>query len=200
MSEYFEIENNIETLSIIKRSRFITRLFKVYSVKEADEALKNIKDIEKRATHNCSAYRVLNGTTVFESRSDDGEPGGTAGSPMLSVLSGESIINVLAVVTRYYGGTKLGTGGLVKAYSDSVKNALEQSKLKKYLVLNEMNIKFQINSTTKVNHFLESQKIEIAERDFSGSVKYKLRLTDEQSAELHKTLIESGLAEEITCL
>ena len=113
----------------VKKSHFICAL---KNVKSEDEALSFIEEIRKKhydARHNCFAMRIGSPDRVFEKSSDDGEPQGTAGKPMLDILKGEALYNVCAVVTRYFGGTLLGTGGLVRAYSDSLKEALRSSKI-----------------------------------------------------------------------
>lgn len=105
---------------IIKNSRFITLLIKITSTTDVTFILENIKREYPKATHYCYAYRLSD----YQKASDDGEPSGTAGMPMLNVLEKEDIINVLAVTIRYFGGIKLGAGGLVRAYSKSVREAV----------------------------------------------------------------------------
>ena len=114
------IKENFVNEIIIKNSRFITLLFKVYDDTNINEIFDKVKDEYPKATHYCYAF-------ITESRkksSDDGEPGGTAGMPMLNVLEKEGFINVLAITVRYFGGIKLGAGGLVRAYSKSVRDAI----------------------------------------------------------------------------
>ena len=103
-----------------KKSRFIANIFYIQSVEEAEEYIKKIKKQYHDAKHNCFAYIVtdLEGNTVQKS-SDDGEPSGTAGAPMLKILTAQNLCNILVIVTRYFGGILLGTGGLVRAYSRS---------------------------------------------------------------------------------
>ena len=119
--------NNCEEI-VEKKSRFIANLIYVES---EDEALNKIKEIKKKhydARHNCFAYRVLDGESIVQRSSDDGEPSGTAGDPMLNILEKNNIVNVLVVVTRYFGGILLGTGGLVKAYSDATLKILDTNE------------------------------------------------------------------------
>ena len=114
-----------------KRSRFIATLVPVASESEAQEQIAALKKKYYDARHNCYAYIVFSDDKkeVIERSSDDGEPSGTAGRPMMDVLTGNKIRNILAVVTRYFGGTLLGSGGLVRAYSTAVKDALDNSDL-----------------------------------------------------------------------
>ncbi len=111
-----------------KKSRFIANIFPVKTEEEAMEKIAEMKKKYYDARHNCYAY-ILGANQETERSSDDGEPSGTAGRPMLEVLAGEGICDVLAVVTRYFGGTLLGTGGLVRAYSGAVKEALSDCVL-----------------------------------------------------------------------
>ena len=122
LDTFFTIRENEYKAEIVeKKSKFIAVLCKVNSEKEALEKLEQIRKEHRNARHNVFAYRIPN---VNERYSDDGEPSGTAGVPILDILRGEKLENVLVVVTRYFGGILLGTGGLVKAYSTVAKNAI----------------------------------------------------------------------------
>ena len=120
------IQKDCRTEIVIEKSRFICTLKKVGSETEAQEFIKSIKKEFWDATHNCSAY-IIN--DMQQRSSDDGEPSGTAGVPMLEVLRKKSLTGVAAVVTRYFGGIKLGAGGLVRAYTNSVVHAVEEAGL-----------------------------------------------------------------------
>ena len=110
----------------VKRSRFLTHVERVDSEEEARAVISSIRSSMPDARHHCTAFIVPNGDNLPISRSsDDGEPSGTAGRPMLDVLTSIPLMGVVCVVTRYFGGTLLGTGGLVRAYSDAVREALE---------------------------------------------------------------------------
>lgn len=109
---------------IIKNSRFITLLISVFDDTDTDKIFADVKEKYPKATHYCYAYI----TKMFKKSSDDGEPGGTAGMPMLNVLEKEQMINTLAITIRYFGGVKLGAGGLVRAYSKSVREAIINAK------------------------------------------------------------------------
>ncbi len=110
---------------IIKNSRFITLLFKIYDGDDITSIFNKVKEEYPKATHYCYAYITEN----YKKASDDGEPGGTAGMPMLNVLDKENMINTLAITIRYFGGIKLGAGGLVRAYSKSVREAIINGNL-----------------------------------------------------------------------
>ena len=113
----------------VKGSRFIGETELVRNPDEALGALEHIRKREHAATHHCFAYRIGAGSQMTCKYSDDGEPNGTAGRPIHDVLRGRGLTNTLVVVTRYYGGTKLGTGGLMKAYSEAARRGVEQSGL-----------------------------------------------------------------------
>lgn len=119
------ISSNIEDLQIINKSKFYTFLIKVENENEAKSLIKNFKTIYKDATHVCSAY-------ICESHkkaSDDGEPNGTAGMPILNILEKKELDHILCIVVRYFGGIKLGAGGLIRAYSGCVRKALEKTEI-----------------------------------------------------------------------
>ena len=113
----------------VKKSHFLCALRNVRSEDEARSFIEEIRKKHYDARHNCFAMRIGTPDSVFERSGDDGEPQGTAGKPMLEILKGADLYDVCAVVTRYFGGTLLGTGGLVRAYSDSLKEALEASEI-----------------------------------------------------------------------
>ena len=117
------IEKNIEETYIINKSKFITKLYRIESEEEILNILDNLKKEYKDATHICYAY-IISNTKRFN---DDGEPGGTAGIPILNVLENNELDYILAVVIRYFGGIKLGAGGLVRAYSNCVSETVKNN-------------------------------------------------------------------------
>jgi len=118
------IQQTYENTIIIQKSEFITRLFRVESVNEVEEILEKIRKKHYDATHNCYAY-IIGDNQEIQKCSDDGEPQKTAGAPMMDALKKNNVTNILAIVTRYFGGTLLGAGGLVRAYSSSVSECLK---------------------------------------------------------------------------
>lgn len=135
------IENSTAEI-IEKKSRFIANIFYIEDVKAAEEKLLSIRKQYYDAKHNCFAYVIgLKGENIKSS--DDGEPQGTAGHPMLDILKGNDLTNCIAIVTRYFGGTLLGTGGLVRAYSDSLKAAIANAKTSE--IQNAYKVSFEIN-------------------------------------------------------
>lgn len=123
------IKQDVTAEIIEKKSRFIANIFYVQDVIQAEEIIKNIKKKFYDARHNCYAFCVLTKDGIVKKSSDDGEPSGTAGAPILNIIEKNGLCNVLIVVTRYFGGILLGTGGLVRAYSQSAVKALESVDL-----------------------------------------------------------------------
>ncbi|MBP3888106.1 MAG: YigZ family protein [Cellulosilyticum sp.] len=123
LEQYRTIQDSGEALIIEKKSKFISTVYKVETPEEADAYMAQLRKKYYDATHNCYAYQIGE-KNEFQKASDDGEPQGTAGKPILEVLKGEEIKNTLICVTRYFGGTLLGTGGLVRAYGKAAKEGL----------------------------------------------------------------------------
>lgn len=136
MKEYYQVVQPFEHEIVIKKSRFITTLIPITDGGDAEARLQDICKKHSTATHNCYAY-ISNIIATEQRFSDNGEPQGTAGVPMLEVLKKRGIYMTLAVVTRYFGGIKLGASGLVRAYSDSVSEALDRADIKKFVLSNK---------------------------------------------------------------
>ena len=160
----------------IKKSEFICRLIPATNEKEAKEIINKISDNFKDATHNCSAYVVTDG----EGYDDNGEPSGTAGKPMLNVLKKNEIQNIVAVVTRYFGGIKLGAGGLVRAYSKSVLNTLEIAEIINMEQYHIFQLKFTYNHIKDIDTEIRNQKIRIIKKDYQTDVTYQIALKNHQ--------------------
>ncbi|MFR0822305.1 MAG: YigZ family protein [Clostridia bacterium] len=128
---YQTIKQNVSAQIIEKKSKFIAEAYYVQSVEEAEGIIEETKKRFYDARHHCYAYIVNDEKIAIQRSSDDGEPTGTAGAPILHILEKKGLMNVLVIVTRYFGGILLGTGGLVKAYSDATKQALENAEFVK---------------------------------------------------------------------
>ena len=120
--------NNCEEIEE-KKSKFIANLMYVESEEEVQNRIKEIKKKYYDARHNCFAYRIIEGENIVQRSSDDGEPSGTAGAPILNILEKNNMVNILVVVTRYFGGILSGTGGLVKAYSEATLKSIENNQI-----------------------------------------------------------------------
>lgn len=169
-----------------KKSKFIANLYYVNSLVEIEEKLKNIKKKYYDARHNCYAYRIVENESIIERSSDDGEPSGTAGAPMLNILKKMELVNVLVVVTRYFGGILLGTGGLVKAYSEATKKALENSKfaIEESGIIAE--IKLNYNDFENFKYCCKKSNINIINTEYLDNIICKFEATNEEKEELLK--------------
>ena len=163
------INCNTSHTIIFKKSEFITELYRVFSVDEFNAILKDMKKRHPKATHICTAYRIQQ----LEKSNDDGEPSGTAGLPMLEVLRKQNIIDVGAFVIRYYGGIQLGAGGLTRAYSGSVAQALETVKLNPIMEMLDTTIEFPITYTDIILNRLKD--VEILSKSFTDQVQLVIR-------------------------
>ncbi|MCW6660840.1 YigZ family protein [Aerococcaceae bacterium NML201209] len=172
----------------IKKSRFICYLFPVKNVEEADAHLTQLRKEHYKATHRCYAY-ILNENASVQKMSDDGEPAGTAGVPMLEVLKQRQLTYILAVVVRYFGGIKLGAGGLIRAYGQAVSHALEQANIIQNIsqIIGKLNLSYaQIDS---FNYFLTQTDlpVSILETQYTDCVTYQfaVHLTDMDALQQH---------------
>ncbi len=153
----------------IRKSVFIAELFPVGTEEEALSCLAQVRKTYKDATHHCWAWRI--GTTqVREKSSDDGEPQGTAGHPMLHVLQMREMTNVLAVVTRYFGGIKLGAGGLTRAYSGTLAEAAEEATVVCYTPYLRMELVIPYAAVGAFEHYIEGTDIRVLDRTFTDTV------------------------------
>lgn len=172
----FTIVKDVRHEIVIEKSRFICTLKKVRDEAEAQEFIKAMKKEFWDATHNCSAYLI---DDLVQRSSDDGEPSGTAGLPMLEVLRKNKLTNTAAVVTRYFGGIKLGAGGLVRAYTNSVAEAVKESGIAQKILMSKFSFAYDINSVGKILNILYQQEIfEIADVEYALRAKIILRMRD----------------------
>jgi uncharacterized YigZ family protein len=163
----------------IKRSKFFSRSFKRTSPEEALSAVKDAKARYRDAHHNCWAYRV--GTTGEQARaSDDGEPGGTAGPPILEALKRGRVTNTLIVVTRYFGGIKLGAGGLVRAYGDAAKGVLDASGLKDLRLMKSLAATVPYSLLATLEKYADQEGFEVVSREFLENVNLGFRVPSER--------------------
>lgn len=152
----------------IKKSQFICRLFPAQTEKEAKQIIREISEEYKDATHNCTAYVVSDG----EGYDDNGEPGGTAGRPMLNVLKKNEIKNVVAIVTRYFGGIKLGAGGLVRAYSKSVLECLAIAEIVEMELYELFRFTFEYQDIKAIDAEVRAKNLAVVEKQYEAQVIY----------------------------
>jgi len=182
---FFTIEEEkLEEEIVEKKSKFIATLFYVTSEEQAQEIIKKIKKQYFDARHNCFAYRVMTESGVVERFSDDGEPSGTAGGPMLNILAKNNLCNVLVVVTRYFGGILLGTGGLVRAYSDATVKVIDTATLTNETFGLEVEVTIDYNGLELLKYYCKNNNINIVDTVYEDSIKCYLELTNEELNDL----------------
>ncbi len=170
-SFYSEIKAEATDETIIERSKFICLIKKVETEEEAREVLSVVKKNHPFATHNCYAFILLSGAARF---SDDGEPQGTAGQPMLEAIKNNGLYNVIAVVTRYFGGIKLGAGGLVRAYSGAVSSAIGLAGKVNFYPSDVYRISFNYDAYSHFLKFTQNNPITVLSTDFRQNVQVKI--------------------------
>lgn len=176
MEEFITILND-ETAEIVeKKSKFIANLIHVESVEEAEDKIKEIKKKYHDARHNCVAYRVSEGGQIVEKSSDDGEPSGTAGGPMLNILKKNNLCNLVVIVTRYFGGILLGTGGLVRAYSEVTQHAIERStKIMKVQGV-EIEVGLDYSNLEIFKYYCKNNDINIKDTNYYENIVLKIEM------------------------
>ncbi len=194
------IENPMTTEIVEKKSRFIANVYYVESREEAEEKIKELKKKYFDARHNCSAYRVLERkgdldktntdikmlsnfeerqNTIIEKSSDDGEPSGTAGAPMLNILQKNNLCNILVVVTRYFGGILLGTGGLVRAYSEATLKAIENSNKVNICIGKEFEISVDYSNLENFKYYCRKNGINIIKTEYLNEIVCNIEIENE---------------------
>lgn len=172
------INKNVKDELIINKSKFIGYLYKVNNIEEINNLLKEIKNEYNDATHICYAYSLTDTKKAY----DDGEPSGTAGMPILEIFNKLELVNVLGIVIRYFGGIKLGSGGLIRAYSNTIRNTIEKTEIqtlkKGYLI----KITFDYHINNLINNLIENY--EVIEKEFGELITSKIKADDNLLKEL----------------
>lgn len=185
---YKTIKNRATADFIEKKSEFIGNIAPVKTTQEAVDFINEIKSHHRKATHNVYAYVLRDGNT--SRYSDDGEPQGTAGVPVLDVLLKEGLTDICVVATRYFGGILLGGGGLVRAYSHTSKIAVQASEIMVMCNCFEFSAQMDYNLYGKVTYILPDYDVKITQTDFSDNVKMKFLVKSELSDKLSKELTD----------
>lgn len=154
----------------VKKSQFICALFPTKTKKESKEIIQKLNEQYNDATHNCTAYITSDG----EGFDDDGEPGGTAGKPMINVLRKNELHNITAVVTRYFGGIKLGAGGLVRAYSKSVMEAVGEAEIVEIEEYDVYQITFEYSNIKTADAEVRNNQLTTINKDYTDKVSYEI--------------------------
>lgn len=187
--EYLTINGEYENLIVIERSKFICYIKGVENEEDAKEFVAKIKKQNSLATHNCYAY-IADEKGLIQKFSDDGEPQGTAGLPMLETLKSKKLFKVATVVTRYFGGIKLGTGGLARAYSGSVASAIEKAEVVKLVKAKFINLYFDYEGYSKFLKVVKGDFI-VSDTIFDMGVTVKITIKEELAEDFISKLIET---------
>ncbi|MCW8833293.1 MAG: YigZ family protein [Colwellia sp.] len=175
--------NHVEHETVVNRSRFICYLYPCASIDEAKNHLKKCQEEHPQASHHCHAFLTKAADdSLGYGYSDDGEPSGTAGKPMLAVLQGGGIGQVCAIVVRYFGGTKLGTGGLQRAYGDSVRQALVFLQSKTKIAMAAKTLACQYNQVDDVLHIIRQAAGQVVEQEYLQQVEFDFLIPEEKLA------------------
>lgn len=164
-------EESVHTIEV-EKSRFITYLNRVFSEEEAKSYLISVQKMHPNANHHCYAF-IIGEQNHIQRSNDNGEPSGTAGSPMLQSLIKHNMQDTIAITVRYFGGIKLGTGGLIRAYSHGVSEALKEAIITQTLKRNRYRINFSYDLIGKIDYFFSQNKIEVIEKLYDEEVSYE---------------------------
>lgn len=187
--EFRTIKEDGQVQEEIKKSRFICHAKRVYSEEEARNFIAAIKKEHYKATHNCSAF-IIGERSEIKRTSDDGEPSGTAGVPMLGVLENHNLTNVCVVVTRYFGGIKLGAGGLIRAYAGSVALAVKEIGIIEIKEQAGIAIQMSYTQYQEYSNFLKEHNLMELETNFTDQVDTMIYVDKEEKENIKASLVE----------
>ena len=190
--EFSTIEKNITAEVVDKKSKFIANFIYVDDVIKAEQLIKETRKKYFDARHNCIAYRIIENDQIIEKSSDDGEPSGTAGAPMLNILQKNNLANVLIIVTRYFGGILLGAGGLTRTYSNSATSAINASeKIEKEMGV-EAEVTLDYSQNDKFKYYCEKNNIKIINTGYNENITHIIELNEEEYKKIEeKIMIEN---------
>ena len=187
--EYRTIRQDGQAQEEIKKSRFICHAKRVYSEEEARDFIAAIKKEHYKATHNCSAF-IVGEKSEIKRTSDDGEPSGTAGVPMLGVMENHQLTNACFVVTRYFGGIKLGAGGLIRAYAGSVALAIKEIGLIEIKEQAGLRLKMSYSQYQNFDNFLKAEDLIEFDTEFTDLVATTIYIDKQEKKTLEQKLVE----------
>lgn len=185
---YLTIAKNTTYEQIIKKSRFICSIARVSSDEEAQQFIASIQAANKKATHNCFAYMIGDNDQI-QRESDNGEPSGTAGIPILESLKLAKIHNVVAVVTRYFGGIKLGAGGLIRAYSNTTTEAIHQAGLVQRIKQEILKITVTYALHDLLLYYLKENNLEVTSEEYGVNVETSIYVNETDLKDVKEKLI-----------
>lgn len=196
---YYGFMSEIKTYKVVtkegtgeiveKKSRFIGASYIVESVEDAEKKIAEVSKKYWDARHNCYAY-VIGKNSENTRCSDNGEPSGTAGKPILEVITGAGLTNTLVIVTRYFGGVLLGTGGLVRAYTQAAQAAVAASETGEMVYARQLTIEVAYNMINNVKYFFEQNKISISDPRYTENVQYDICVKEEDKEKITEGLIQ----------
>ncbi len=189
LQEYFTVKGYGETEIVIQKSRFIAYVNRAETEEEAQEFIQSIKKKHWNATHNCSAY-VAGENDQFQKANDDGEPSGTAGVPILEVIKKKQLKDTVVVITRYFGGIKLGAGGLIRAYSKAASEGIRAAGVVKRKLMRVMHTKLDYSWLGKVENELRSSVYTIKDIHYLDKVEFEVFVEENQTENFIKWMTE----------
>lgn len=178
MEEFKTIQKHISGEITEKKSKFIADVYCVDDVKQVEQNIKEIKKKYYDAKHHCYAYKINTESQVIEKCSDDGEPSGTAGAPILNIINKNNLSNILIVVTRYFGGILLGTGGLVKAYTEATQEALKNADYIQKVQGYEFEIKLDYPELEIFKYYCKNNEINIKNMNYIENVELIIEMEE----------------------
>lgn len=187
---YKTINQNTSSEVVEKKSKFIANLYYVQTTEEAEQIIQNIKKKYYDARHNCYAYSIKTKEGLINKSSDDGEPSGTAGAPMLNIITKNELFNVLVIVTRYFGGILLGTGGLVKAYSQATIEAMQKAQFVTEEEGLELEITVNYNDFEKLNYYCTKNSLKIINTKYEDKVKCLIEMNEQEKNKIIENINE----------
>lgn len=196
LERYKTIAKKAEAEISEKKSRFIATVMPVKTQEEAEEFINELRKKYWNAAHNCYAYQIGMRNEI-QRFSDDGEPQGTAGKPILDVLKGEDLKNTAIVVTRYFGGTLLGTGGLVRAYGKSAKEGILEAGIIERILMRRYFIKVPYHIMGKVQYLLNEKEYIIEDTEFTHDVTFYVLVEENKCKQFEKQMVEHTNAEAV---
>lgn len=188
MENFLTVQEEEQIQIVEKKSKFIAEIHPVSNIQEVENKIKEIKKKYYDAKHHCIAYRIIDEGRVVERASDDGEPSGTAGAPMLNLLKGNNLCNVLVVVTRYFGGILLGTGGLVRAYSEATNLVIQKSKLVCKTEGYEITLKLDYSNLDTFSYYCKNNNIKILNIEYAENISIKIEMETDKKEILMKDI------------
>lgn len=192
MQELKTIKQNSMSEIVEKKSKFIGQAFYVESKAEAEEIIKQIKKKYSDAKHNCYAYAILDNNTVITKSNDDGEPASTAGIPILNAIQEMGLVNVLVIVTRYFGGILLGTGGLVRAYTKSTTQAIQNAGIVEKELGYKIKFVTDYNKIDKLKYYIKQNLCNILDVIYLEKIELIAEINEKMKIEIENNKINSN--------